>query len=60
MALAAFTSSNGRLDFKPPRVIDEVWVPLIVIMLIGRRTIEGVSENVRDDAAKVIRLYVAR
>ena len=60
MALAAFTNSNGRLDFKPPRVIHEVWVALIVIMLVWRQTIKGVSEDVRDNAAKVIRLYVAR
>lgn len=36
MALAAFTNSNGRLYFKPPRMVDEVRVALIVIMLIGR------------------------
>ena len=60
MALTAFTNSNCRLYFKPPGVIDEVWVPLIVIMLVRRQTIEGVSENVRDNAAEVIRLYVAR
>ena len=59
MALAAFIGSNCRLYFKPPGVMHEVWVALIVIMLIGSQTIEGVSEDVRDNAAKVIRLDVA-
>ena len=60
MALAAFTDSNCRFYFKPPRTVHEVWVALMVIMLIGRQTVKGVAEDVRDNAAEVIRLYVAR
>ena len=60
MALAAFTDLNGRLYFKPPGAMHEVWVLLIVIMLIRRETVEGVGEDVRDNAAEIIRLYVAR
>ena len=60
MALASFTDLNRRLYFKPPGVMHEVRVPLIVIMLVRRGTVEGVAEDVRDNAAEVIRLDVVR